>query len=94
MARLCIHEDFVLTVSRLKEELNVSIRIPPDLEKSDIVRIEGSPEGVAAAKKQLQEMVHKMVRYQIKLMLKIVLQFDVTWRMKDRRMGILNSNRK
>lgn len=40
----------------------MAIRIPPDSEKSNIIRIEGSPEGVAKAKSELIEMVQKMVR--------------------------------
>ena len=42
--------------------MGVSIRIPPDNEKSNIIRIEGNPEGVALAKKELLDMVTKMVR--------------------------------
>jgi len=48
-------------VSRLKSETGVSIRIPPDNTNSNIIRIEGSPEGVARAKQELIEMVEKMV---------------------------------
>ena len=48
-------------MTRIKEETNVSIKIPSDKEPSNIIRIEGSPEGVAIAKKELLEMVHKMV---------------------------------
>ena len=43
--------------------MGVSIRIPPDNEKSNIIRIEGNPEGVALAKKELLDMVTKMVRH-------------------------------
>ncbi len=48
-------------VGRIKDETGVSIRIPPDNENSNIIRIEGSPEGVATAKQELQQMVYKMV---------------------------------
>lgn len=47
-------------VTRIKKETGVSIKIPSDTEKSNIIRIEGSPEGVAKAKQELLEMVHKM----------------------------------
>ena len=49
-------------VTRIKEETKVSIKIPSDKEASNVIRIEGNPEGVAIAKKELLEMVHKMVR--------------------------------
>ena len=48
-------------VGRIKDETGVSIRIPPDNENSNIIRIEGSPEGVGKAKDELMQMVHKMV---------------------------------
>lgn len=47
-------------VTRIKNETGVSIRVPPDNENSNIIRIEGSPEGVAHAKQELMEMVEKM----------------------------------
>jgi len=47
-------------VTRIKNETGVAIRIPSDTDKSHIIRIEGDPAGVANAKKQLQDMVHKM----------------------------------
>ena len=50
------------TVSRIKTETGTSIIIPPDTEKSDIIRIEGDPMGVQAAKTMLLEMAAKMVR--------------------------------
>ena len=48
-------------VTRIKNDMGVAIRIPPDTEKSNIIRIEGNPEGVALAKKELLDMVAKMV---------------------------------
>ena len=48
-------------VGRIKDETGVSIRIPPDNENSNIILIEGSPEGVSKAKEELMQMVHKMV---------------------------------
>jgi KH domain len=48
-------------VARIKSSTGVSIRIPPDNSKDDIIRIEGSPEGVAHAKQELKELVEKMV---------------------------------
>lgn len=47
-------------VTRIKNETGVSIRIPSDTDTSHVIRIEGSPEGVAEAKKELVDMVHKM----------------------------------
>eukprot|EP00731_Ephydatia_muelleri_P015244 Em0008g964a len=48
------------TVSRIKNETGTSIIIPPDENKSDVIRIEGDPKGVAAAKAMLLEMAAKM----------------------------------
>jgi len=50
------------TVAKIKKESGVSIRIPSDDSSDGVVRIEGTPEGVAHAKQQLIEMVEKMVR--------------------------------
>lgn len=47
-------------VMRIKKETGVAIRIPPDSTNESIIRIEGSPEGVAKAKQELMEMVQKM----------------------------------
>ena len=47
-------------VNRIKTETGTSIIIPPDEEKSDVIRIEGDPKGVAAAKTMLLEMAAKM----------------------------------
>ena len=47
-------------VNRIKGDSNLSIKIPSDTDPSNIIRLEGSPEGVALAKKELLEMVHKM----------------------------------
>jgi len=49
------------TVAKIKKESGVSIRIPSDDSSDGVVRIEGTPEGVARAKQQLIEMVEKMV---------------------------------
>ncbi|GIX67510.1 vigilin [Caerostris darwini] len=46
-------------INRLKEDTKTLINIPSDGD-NDVVRIEGTPEGVAQVKKQLLEMVHKM----------------------------------
>ena len=54
----CTH---ITTVNRIKTETGTSIIIPPDEEKSDVIRIEGDPKGVAAAKTMLLEMAAKMV---------------------------------
>jgi len=50
----------VVAVNRLKSEHNVEIHIPSDADTT-AVRIEGSREGVASAKAELQELVDKMV---------------------------------
>lgn len=48
-------------IGRIKNETGTSINIPPDNEKSNVIRIEGSPEGVAAAKLEILSMAQKMV---------------------------------
>ena len=50
-------------MNRIKTETGTSIIIPPDDEKSDVIRIEGDPKGVAAAKAMLLELSAKMVRH-------------------------------
>lgn len=50
-----------ISVNRIKTETGTSIIIPPDGEKSDMIRIEGDPMGVKAAKTMLLEMAAKMV---------------------------------
>lgn len=52
----------VLIVNRIKEQHKVSVRIPPDNEKSNLIRIEGDPQGVQLARKELLEMAARMVR--------------------------------
>lgn len=47
-------------IARIKQETGTSINIPPDTEKSDIIRIEGSPEGVLAAREEIMAMASKM----------------------------------
>lgn len=37
------------------------MRIPPDNEKSNLIRIEGDPQGVQEAKKELLELASRMV---------------------------------
>ena len=53
---------FLLTVNQIKKETCTSIIIPSDEQKSDCIRIEGDPKGVAAAKKMIIEMTAKLVR--------------------------------
>lgn len=48
-------------INKIKEETCTSISIPSDKEKSDIIRIEGDPQGVAAAKKIIGDMAAKLV---------------------------------
>lgn len=47
-------------IARIKQETGTSINIPPDTENSNVIRIEGSPEGVLAAKEQIVAMASKM----------------------------------
>ncbi|CAL1537044.1 unnamed protein product [Lymnaea stagnalis] len=47
-------------ISKIKQETGVAIRIPPDGENSNIIRIEGEPQGVKIAKEQLLEMANRM----------------------------------
>jgi len=46
-------------IGRIKTDTGTSINIPSDTTKSAIIRIEGSPEGVAAAKQEILEMAKK-----------------------------------
>ena len=48
-------------VNRIKTETGTSILIPSNNEKSNILRIEGSPKGVALAKAEILQMVKKLV---------------------------------
>lgn len=48
-------------VNRIKELHKVTVRIPPDNEKSNLIRIEGDPQGVQEAKKELLELASRMV---------------------------------
>lgn len=50
-------------VNQIKKETCTSIIIPSDELKSDCIRIEGDPKGVAAAKKMIIEMAAKLVRH-------------------------------
>lgn len=47
-------------IKNIKNETGTSINIPSDTTKSNIIRIEGSPEGVARAKAEILEMARKM----------------------------------
>ena len=48
-------------IGRIKTDTGTSINIPSDTTKSAVIRIEGSPEGVAAAKEEILEMAKKFV---------------------------------
>lgn len=50
------------SVNRIKDQYKVSVRIPPDSEKSNLIRIEGDPQGVQQAKRELLELASRMVR--------------------------------
>ncbi|MCJ8729661.1 hypothetical protein PDJAM_G00109000 [Pangasius djambal] len=47
-------------INRIKDQYKVSVRIPPDNEKSNLIRIEGDPQGVKEAKKELLELASRM----------------------------------
>ncbi|KAK2490649.1 hypothetical protein MC885_010910 [Smutsia gigantea] len=47
-------------INRIKDQYKVSVRIPPDSEKSSLVRIEGDPQGVQQAKRELLELASRM----------------------------------
>ncbi|XP_028393842.1 vigilin-like [Dendronephthya gigantea] len=47
-------------VNRIKEETKTAIIIPNDSEKKSVIRIEGSPQGVAKAKAEILEMAKKL----------------------------------
>lgn len=47
-------------IKNIKNETGTSINIPSDTTKSNVIRIEGSPEGVARAKAEILEMARKM----------------------------------
>ncbi|XP_068449325.1 high density lipoprotein binding protein a isoform X1 [Clinocottus analis] len=49
-----------VNINRIKELHKVSVRIPPDNEKSTVIRIEGDPQGVQEAKKELLELTTRM----------------------------------
>lgn len=57
----CMHFRTLSTVNRIKEQYKVSVRIPQDSERSSLVRIEGDPKGVQLARRELIEMVQRMV---------------------------------
>lgn len=54
-------------VNRIKEVHKVTVRIPPDNEKSNLIRIEGDPQGVQEAKKELLELASRMVSSSLSL---------------------------
>ena len=60
---MCIH---LFLVNRIKTETGTSILIPSNNEKSNVLRIEGSPKGVALAKAEILQMVKKLVSTQLK----------------------------
>ncbi len=61
-----INELLVLfPVNRIKEQYKVSVRIPQDSERCGLVRIEGDPQGVQLARKELMDMAQRMVRRSI-----------------------------
>ncbi|XP_013872122.1 vigilin [Austrofundulus limnaeus] len=49
-----------VNINRIKELHKVTVRIPPDNEKSNLIRIEGDPQGVQEAKRELLELASRM----------------------------------
>ncbi|XP_040828324.1 vigilin isoform X2 [Ochotona curzoniae] len=47
-------------INRIKDQYKVSVRIPPDSDKSSLIRIEGDPQGVQQAKRELLELASRM----------------------------------
>uniref|UniRef100_A0A8C1FE42 Vigilin n=1 Tax=Cyprinus carpio carpio TaxID=630221 RepID=A0A8C1FE42_CYPCA len=47
-------------INRIKEQYKVSVRIPQDSERCGLVRIEGDPQGVQLARKELMDMAQRM----------------------------------
>ncbi|XP_031441151.1 vigilin isoform X5 [Clupea harengus] len=47
-------------INRIKEQYKVSVRIPQDSDGSGLVRIEGDPQGVQLARRELMEMAQRM----------------------------------
>uniref|UniRef100_UPI00358DE364 vigilin isoform X2 n=1 Tax=Myxine glutinosa TaxID=7769 RepID=UPI00358DE364 len=47
-------------INRIKEQYKVFVRIPPDNEKNNLIRIEGDPQGVQQAMQELLEMSNRM----------------------------------
>ncbi|ETE61946.1 Vigilin, partial [Ophiophagus hannah] len=47
-------------INRIKDQYKVSVRIPPDNEKSNLIRIEGDPQGVQEAKRELLDLASRM----------------------------------
>ncbi|KAL2079597.1 hypothetical protein ACEWY4_025341 [Coilia grayii] len=47
-------------INRIKEQYKVSVRIPQDSDRSGLVRIEGDPQGVQLARRELIEMAQRM----------------------------------
>lgn len=64
-------------VNRIKEVHKVTVRIPPDNEKSNLIRIEGDPQGVQEAKKELLELASRMVSSSFSLEAKFCKWFPV-----------------
>uniref|UniRef100_A0A2K6UPQ1 Vigilin n=1 Tax=Saimiri boliviensis boliviensis TaxID=39432 RepID=A0A2K6UPQ1_SAIBB len=47
-------------INRIKDQYKVSVRIPPDREKNNLIRIEGDPQGVQQVKRELLELASRM----------------------------------
>ncbi|KAA0725212.1 Vigilin High density lipoprotein-binding protein [Triplophysa tibetana] len=47
-------------INRIKEQYKVSVRIPQDSDRCGLVRIEGDPQGVQLARKELMDMAQRM----------------------------------
>lgn len=45
----------------------MSVRIPQDSDRCGLVRIEGDPQGVQRARRELMDMAQRMVRLELRL---------------------------
>lgn len=61
LVSVCFYSACSSIVGRIKTQTGTLINIPSDDANSDVIRIEGSPEGVVKAKEALLELSNRMV---------------------------------
>ena len=54
---------WLFLVTKVKNDTGVAITIPPDVDNSNIIRIEGEPSGVQRAKEELLKLANKIVSW-------------------------------